>query len=285
MDQDRPDSPAVLNANADPDQQFRDYVFASALIPVFGTMPRIREPGSTGDSEAWSQFSDGGVRHATPIAGYFQPCSVRAIAVLPQMLQAEEEVGTMSDRGVATCLDYEADIPAHVNVEQLFLIVANPYDPKSDQIDPPSCCPDGTKRKHVSDGREIALRTLDIALNSPYRWDLNFAVVANEMLEWRAQVYQTARDLLDKHSFDKLKAGIPKIGPFPVTSARAGPDGFALPYKLVTIAPVEVFADTYEIDHKNILKQLHAGCLAADAAMVRTGMTSFAAKCDELPSQ
>lgn len=53
------------------ENQYLDYVFTSALIPVFGDMPLIRLRTDSIDSAKWTQFSDGGVRHTTPVPGYF----------------------------------------------------------------------------------------------------------------------------------------------------------------------------------------------------------------------
>ena len=71
--------------------QFLDYVYASALIPVYGKMPRIQEDkNQQPDPEYWSQFSDGGVRHPTPVAGYFPVCGAKTALLQQRFIRAPE---------------------------------------------------------------------------------------------------------------------------------------------------------------------------------------------------
>jgi hypothetical protein len=46
---------------------FLQYVYASALIPVVGKMPRIQQSDQDTDPRHWLQFGDGGLLHDTAI--------------------------------------------------------------------------------------------------------------------------------------------------------------------------------------------------------------------------
>src|SRR5262245_29963385 len=117
-------------------------------------MPRIQEDPKELDDENWSQFGDGGVRHTTPVTGYFQPCDFKPLN-LESVLELEGQAGKRS----VPCGIYP-DLPPHEDVQQLFLLLASPYSAISDKLPPPECCPSAGKRRHVSDGRDVLSRTL-----------------------------------------------------------------------------------------------------------------------------
>ena len=247
-----PSSPFLLYP-----EQFREYVYASALIPVHGVMPRIKQAGDDNNSENWHQFSDGGVRHATPVAGYFQPCDFKPLIAELKIEKKEP------------CTKYSY-VPAHRQLKELMIVVANPYKPDGDDLPPPQCCPIDKQKRHVSDGKEILFRTLDIALNSPYRWDINFARSANHMLEWRRDLYVAMEESLDHTAFEIFGRELQKgAETFPVRSSNAGPNGLDLPYSMGITIPDESYADTYAFDPINIRLQLRKGCEAANAMMVK----------------
>ncbi len=250
-----PNSPFLLSP-----AQFRDYVFASALIPVYGGMPRLQETKDESDSHNWPQFGDGGLRHTTPIVGYFQPCDFKGILIAS--FRALPSDG-------ASCLNHP-DIPAHEDLQEVIIVLANPYKAHDDRIPPPKCCPVTGARKHVSDGREVLSRTLGMVLDSPYRWDVNFARAANRMLEWRERLYRVAEMTLDPATFERFKREADALDvDFPVRSSNRRPDGLEVAYRLGVVIPEEVYADTYGFDPDNIKLQLRKGCEAAEITMVK----------------
>jgi hypothetical protein len=250
-------------------QQFNEFVYASSLIPVYGRMPRI--PGSQDDNnpDHWPQYADGGLRHTTPVPGYFPACRVHPLKLA--LAPATKDAG---------CLPPLEAIPPHPGgIQQLFLIVATPYRADSDRLPPPACCQDpSTPDKAESDGRRILERTLSVALNAPYRWDINYALIANHMLEWRASTIDRAKTSLDTSAYAKLTSLLARTFPVSSYNRQAGIDH---PYRLSVIAPNKEFADTYGFDPVNIREQLRAGCEAANAALVKDfGVPSLLHACD-----
>lgn len=263
-----PDSPELLAP-----VQFLDYVYASAVVPVLGKMPRIQEnEDQPKDSHYWSQFSDGGVRHPTPIAGYFPVCNVKQALLQKEFLRPVAEPPAPPTRVNVFC-DPDRPIPAavpHKNLTQLFVVIANPYDPTSDHLPPPGCCRDPKGMRHVKNGKEVLWRTLEVALNSPYRWDLSYALMANDALRNRADLLEWARATLGPRAFDQF---IREFGDesFPVGSYNSSRGAnWSLPYEIALVTPKQEFGGTYQFDPANIRKQLREGCFAADAMMSAT---------------
>src|SRR5207249_197852 len=61
-------------------EQFLEYILASASIPVVAKMPTIREEETQpSDADLWAQFGDGGLRHNTPITGFFPADRVKLL--------------------------------------------------------------------------------------------------------------------------------------------------------------------------------------------------------------
>ncbi len=237
---------------ADPLEQFQflDYIYASALIPVYGAMPRIQENFvQTPDSENWSQFADGSIRHTTPVVGYFPIRRTRAFTAA-----AREGAGQEGP------LETPADIPPHGSLEQLFIVVASPYNPASDSLPTPA-----NGSRHVTDGREILKRTLIVVLDAPYRWDLDYALMANSALESRRDLLRWAKTSLGPEQRGEFLA---HFNQFPITSFNRDADGASEPYVLALVSPEKEFAETYEFDPANTRMQLHKGCLAANEMMV-----------------
>jgi predicted acylesterase/phospholipase RssA len=263
--------------------QLLDYVYASALIPVYGSMPRIQESKDQPlDSEYWSQFSDGGIRHPTPVAGYFPVCGAKTALLQQQFIRVPET--PPSPRPVDVFCDPERPAPAappHKNLTQLFVVIANPYDPASDHLPPPGCCPDPKGIRHVRNGKEVLWRTLEVVLNSPYRWDLSYALMANDALRSRADLLQWARGTLDPKALDQFTREFGDES-FPVASYHSSPDAnWSLPYNMVLITPKQEYGGTYQFDPANIRKQLHEGCLTADAIVAaQFQAASMKTRCD-----
>jgi hypothetical protein len=267
--------------------QFLDYVYASALIPVYGVMPRIQEDkNQSPDSEYWSQFSDGGVRHPTPVAGYFPVCGAKTALFqqrFPKMTEPAPAPGP-----VDVFCDPDRPAPAslpHQNLTQLFVVIANPYNPASDHLPPPGCCPDPKGPRHVRNGKEVLWRTLEVVLNSPYRWDLSYALMANDALRSRADLLEWARVTLDAKAFEQFTSDFGDES-FPVGSYNSSKDGnWSLPYDIVLVTPEKEYGGTYQFDNANLRQQLREGCLAADAMMAaRFHLASMKPQCEaDLP--
>ena len=272
-----PNSPQLLSPS-----QFVDYVYASALIPVYGKMPRIQETkDQPADSRYWSQFSDGGVRHPTPVAGYFPVCGAKTALLQQQFIRTPETPPAPGRVDVFCDPDRPAPAPPpHKNLMQLFVVIANPYDPASDHLPPPGCCPDPKGIRHVKNGKEVLWRTLEVVLNSPYRWDLSYALMANDALRSRAELLQWARGTLDAKAFDQFTREFGDES-FPVGSYHSSSDAnWSLPYDMILVTPEKEYAGTYQFDPANIRKQLHEGCLAADATMTaQYQLASMKAQC------
>jgi hypothetical protein len=255
----RDPSPELRNV---PDR-YRDFVLGGALIPVFGEMPRIPD-GETSDSEYWPQYADGGLRHQTPISGYFDLCNIKVLYVAAAAATLPRKMIPPDDTRICPTLP----LPPHEAVRELMIVMSSPYDQMSDRLPPPDSA-DPT-RKHVADGRKILQRTvMDIVLDSPYRWDAGFAIVANRALAWRAQLYDSMKNALTKDEFAKFKREFKEQKQeFPIESTYRDPDGFSRPYTLGFVFPAQALPDTYDFDHAKILKQLVAGCVAANKMMI-----------------
>jgi len=226
------------------DQQFLDYVLGSASIPIVLYMPKIREnkDAQPDDVNMWAQFADGGVRHNTPVANYFSSTG--------QIKWAKDNVN---------------HIPRHRSVEELFVVLASPYRHDTDAVEPPPCCTD-EKNRQIRNGKKIVERTIDLALNTPYRWDINFATIANAMLTWREEMYRTLQTKLPIDEF--LEFSTEMNGIFPVESFNiSGGVRWSRPYAMRIVAPERAVGETLETSSKEIAKQLKAGCLTANAAL------------------
>ena len=274
-----PNSPQLLAPG-----QFVDYVYASALIPVYGKMPRIQESKEQPpDSEYWSQFSDGGIRHPTPVAGYFPVCGAKTALLQQQFVRTPEEPPPPPERVDVFCGPDRPvpATPAHRSLTQLFVVIANPYDPASDHLPLPNCCRDPKGVRHVKNGKEILWRTLEVVLNSPYRWDLSYALMANDALRSRADLLRWARATLDPRAFRLFTLAFGDES-FPVGSYNSSRDAnWSLPYDIVLVTPKQEHGGTFQFDPANIRKQLHLGCLAADATMTaQFQLASMKPQCD-----
>lgn len=231
---------------------FLNYVYASALIPVVGKMPRIQQSEEESDPRRWPQYGDGGILNNTPIFNYFRKCS-------PQDQTADE----------TRCLAWlRAGTPAPQEVQQLFVVVTAPFTKHVDTHPiPPKLLSRGSQQ--VTDGRKILLRTIDLILETDFREDLTLMLESNAVLAWRKQIYDAATAGLgpeQRTEFDQKFAEINRS--FPLHSYNEPPDGGpSLPYDAVVVAPDKVYAESFEVDPENIALQLHSGCLEADLMM------------------
>jgi hypothetical protein len=248
------------------DGEFRKYILASTAIPVYARLPRIPSSTSNSGLDSEIQYADGGVSHATPLAAYFSPCDFSP----KLLLRGVKQFGRVTPCVVSGLQEHSGPI------KELFVVVANPYDPASASLE--------TKKTAMSDGWEILERTFDVFFTSGYRWDLNFALAANRMLKWREDTYAWAKSIAQEDKAREVLGimgqGILSKTEFPVRSANPGPEGFSLSYKMGVVAPLKLYADTYGFDKANIRLQLYKGCIHADLMMAQKfGMGSMRGAC------
>jgi hypothetical protein len=249
---------------------FLQYVYASALIPIVGKMPRIQQSEQETDAKQWIQYGDGGILNNTPIFNYFRKCE-------PQDSQGHRE-------GEPPCLAWlRAGTPPPQDVQQLFVVVTSPFTKNVDRYPvEPKLLAHGSKQ--VTDGRKILLRTIDLILETDFREDLTLMLESNAILAWRKRTYDAMTTALtpeQRTAFDVKFAEINKA--FPLHSYNEAPDGGpSLPYDVAVVAPDKVYAESFEVDPENIALQLHYGCLEADLMMQEDfHMTSLKEKCQE----
>ncbi len=250
------------------------HVLGSASIPVISRMPQIPDAASVSDPKTWPQFSDGGIRHNTPITSYFRRCLPGAsrdpTPAIPSVLGSCTELlwgGT----------------PSPLPAEQLFVVVTAPYTAGQETYPvPPGIARPGTRQ--VTDGRKILFRTLDMILEGAYRGDLNLLLAANDLLHWRQRYYTASTAYLSPEKlaeFDKDFAEVNRE--FPVESYNLAPGkSWSLPYEIGLVAPERVYTATLDVSPRAIAEQLHYGCIAADAMMQKTfGMLAMTEQCNQ----
>jgi predicted acylesterase/phospholipase RssA len=249
---------------------FLQYVYASALIPVIGKMPRIQQSEQDTDAKQWIQYGDGAILNNTPIFNYFRKCE-------PQDSQRQGE-------GEPPCLAWlRPGTPPPQDVQQLFVVVTSPFTKNVDRYPvEPELLAHGSKQ--VTDGRKILLRTIDLILETDYRDDLTLMLESNAVLAWRKRIYDAMMTALtpeQRKPFDVTFAEINRA--FPFHSYNEAPDGGpSLPYDLAVVAPEKVYAESFDLDPENIALQLHYGCLGADLMMQKDfHMNSMEGKCQE----
>jgi hypothetical protein len=259
-------------------RSFLEYLFASSVPPVYGKLPRIPDGSSADNPKDWPQFTDGGLRHITPVASYFKICRTP---------KPTTPASPASDAGDCPSNSVFA-APPHVQVQQLFVIVTSPYPRDSDFLPPmqASCC----KRGHhqITDGRKILGRTLALMDDAVYRSDLDFLQFANDLLRWRRQAYEQISSQSDPPSLSDAQRVFLTGAGFAVESYNPdlqNPAAPSLPYEIGMIVPEKEAADPEHllvITPAIIQEQLYSGCLAADATMTRDfNLPSLADQCAE----
>ena len=151
----------LLNQEGYAEPATQDFIFASALVPVFSRMLVMPPPGGTTPQ----QFGDGGIRHATPVTSYFTRCTAEGCTPLTG-----------------------PNTPAHPRIEQLFVVVTSTYVERDDLkpvrdadiIDPRT----GT----IDDGRKILVRMFDLMIDTLHRVDLDDMLLMNDLLAWQARL-------------------------------------------------------------------------------------------------
>jgi predicted acylesterase/phospholipase RssA len=247
---------------------FLQYVYASALIPVIGKMPRIQQSEQETNPKQWIQFGDGGILNNTPIFNYFRKCLARQGSQQPQ-----DEIACRAWLRAGT--------PPPQDVQQLFVVVTAPFTKYQEHYPvEPKLLARGSRQ--VTNGKKIMMRTVDLILETDFRDDLTLALESNAILAWRKQIYDAATLELQpeqrKH-FDQKFADINRD--FPLHSYNEPPDGGpSLPYDVALVAPEKVYAGSFDVDPENIAMQLHYGCLEADHMMQEDfHMASMKEKC------
>jgi predicted acylesterase/phospholipase RssA len=245
----------VLNPHGTVNPNTIDYLFGSAIIPMFGTMPRIATEDSDGRAEQ-VQFGDGGLRHVLPIASYFQFCDTLAVHTDPA--QPCQLTATNNN-------------PPHPRIEQLFVIATSPFQRHRDDLSADaSLFKLGTRQ--ITDGRKVMGRAIDVITNSILNADMEGMFAANDLLRWRAQ-----------HA--TISGWDDSLRQFPVESFNYDPatPERSLPYELAVIVPEFEDGDIsalLDFSPARVSRQLYCGCVAADLLMKdRYGLSSMTAEC------
>jgi len=250
------------------------HVLGSASIPVISRMPQIPDTSSVSDPKLWPQFSDGGIRHNTPITSYFRRCLPGASRDLT--------LATQSVLGACTELLW-GGTPSPLPAQQLFVIVTAPYTAGQETYPVPSgMAQPGTRQ--VTDGRKILFRTLDMILEGAYRGDLNLLLAANDLLHWRQRYYVASTAYLSPEKLAEFDRDFAEVNrEFPVESYNLAPGkSWSLPYELGLVAPDRVYTATLDVSPGTIAEQLHYGCIAADSMMQKTfAMVAMTEKCSQ----
>lgn len=247
---------------------FLKYVYASALIPIVGQMPRIQQSDEDTNPKQWIQFGDGGILNNTPIFNYFRKC-------LPP--EGRPQPPDESD-----CLAWlKPGTPPPQEVQQLFIVVTAPFKKYVERYPiEPKLLAHGARQ--VKDGKKILMRTADLILESDFRDDLTLALESNAILAWRKQIYDAAMSSLGSEQRKDFDGKVAEINQrFPLHSYNEPLDGGpSLPYDVAVVAPEKVYSETFDVDPENIALQLHYGCLQADLMMQEDfHMASMKEKC------
>ena len=262
---------------------FLDYLYASSVPPVYGRMPRIRESAQAEDPKLWMQLADGGVRHNNPVVSYFRICK------MPVLSAGTAPTSTPDSKRGGACDPSSAFVaPVHEPVQQLFVIATNPYSRDSDllPVTDPKCCRRGSRQ--ITKGPKILGRTLELMANNSYRWDLDFLLLANDILRWCWQAY---RNLVSNTPAERMAEAKRQFGggtAFPVESYNRDPqdpDAPSLPYEIGLVIPEKQYAGLENLrafSRPGIREQIYCGCRAADKMMQNDfGLPSLADKCTE----
>jgi predicted acylesterase/phospholipase RssA len=78
---------------------FLQYVYASALIPIVGKLPRIQQSAQDTDAKQWIQYGDGGILNNTPIFNYFRKCQPQVLPFLAAARHAASAKSAATVRG------------------------------------------------------------------------------------------------------------------------------------------------------------------------------------------
>lgn len=252
---------------------FIEYLYASSTIPVYSRLPRI--PDESDNPKMWPQFSDASLRHILPLSSYFKVCNSPSAA------------GSTTFNSTGSCAeDVSTAVPPHEPVEQLFVIVTTPYSRDSDElpITDMKCCRAGTRQ--IMDGRKILERTLTVMSNSIYRSDLNFSLIANDIVRWRWLAYTRLVLAMPVEQIEDAKQQFLAHDSFAIESYNRDnqdPRAPSRPYEIGLVLPKKGLADAAHLlvlSPSVIQQQLYCGCLAGDEMMTSNfGLTSLSIEC------
>jgi predicted acylesterase/phospholipase RssA len=259
---------------------FLDYLYASAVPPVYGTMPRIRETGHADDPPPSVQYGDGSLRHITPVRRYFPVCRKHPDVLMASLLvlPPREEMDCDSGSGPGRTVQEP--------VQQLFVIVTSPYSRDSDllPVTDPKCCHAG--KREITKGPKILRRTLALMVDANYRWELDFLLFANDTLRWRWAAYQQAVSSAPAERLEEVKRQFRGATGFPLESYNRDPqdpDAPARPYEIGLVVPEKEYAEVGNMlvfSRPMVREQLYCGCIAADEMMQEDfGLASLAERC------
>lgn len=256
-------------------ESFVKYLYASSTVPVYSRLPKIPDESSSDDPRMWPQFSDASLRHMLPLSSYFKVCN------------SPSATGTAPPESSGSCAeDVSAVVPPHEPIEQLFVIATTPYTRDSDElpITDAKCCRPGTRQ--MTDGRKILERTLAVINNSVYRSDLNFSLIANDIVRWRWQAYSRMVLGIPIDQLANAKQRFLAHDSFAIESYnRDGQDPGApsRPYEIGLVLPKKGLADAAHLlvlSPPVIQEQLYCGCVAADEMMATSfGLPSLSSEC------
>jgi patatin-like phospholipase len=261
--------------------RFLDYLYASSVPPLYGKLPRIVDGSAADSPKQWPQFTDGGLRHITPVVSYFKVCKTPVQRTNDAQSAATDGV---RDKACSSSRGFVA--PPHVPIQQLFVIVTSPYSRDSDllPVADANCCRPGSSQ--ITDGRKILGRTLVLLDDATYRWDLDFLLFANDLLRWRWQAYRDLTLNTSDVQLPEVRRQFLSTTGFAVESYNydsQDPDAPSLPYDVGLVAPEKEYA---EISHLMAFspamtqEQLYCGCLAADRMMEEDfGLPSLSSQC------
>ena len=241
----------VMNAKGRTDTKAKDYIFGSAIIPMFGVMPRVAVQNAKSVEQV--QFADGSIRHAVPADSYFVQCSWNREGLL-----SPADCRNSGNHG----------IPPHPRVEQLFIILTNPYerDREFKSVYSNAAFKPGTRQ--MTDGRKIMTRSIDIIMDTVQHMDLDSMLLANDLLTWRAEDISNdpgRRFPVESYNYDAQRPELPGLG-----------------YDIAMIIPRREDADMLNFSPERVATQLYCGCLAADETMrTQFGLESKEAGCTE----
>jgi Patatin-like phospholipase len=255
---------------------FDQYILASSAVPVDVPLPMMETKTSKGPVNL--QYADGGVSHQIPIIGYFTPCDFQAyelslgntsspgsnLTVKRTSVPILSPTNGASNDSVSALCVQPAVKPHQTPIRELFVVLANPYSPTLPDTVQAVPTPIPTP---VPGGQTLLEHTIDNLTETSFRADMNFAITANAMLSWRANLY-------------RLVGAPALINSFPVSSANwTPPNGFPQPYKMITISPPKEYSDTYGFEPDMIQTQLYKGCIWANYQMTQQGLSSLASEC------
>ena len=190
------------------------------------------------------QIGDGGVRHAVPVTSYFLRCASQANASAAECVPLT---------GAAT--------PPHPQIEQLFVVVTNPYGANTEWK------PNDAQSTRLDDGRRVLAALGSLLVDRLHRSDLDDMLLYNDLLAWQT------------------RASIGAAAPvFPLGSFNRSADtGAPKPYEIALISPQRPNSDPlsiFDVDPETQRRQMFCGCIAADEVMqARFGLAQLGERC------